>query len=110
MMNGLKTYLQENASQSRAEAMRLDQDDRQDEAKLAKIRANVYDIFASVLQVAAGQTDPEGFFRDRLQSIPANWAKALEKAQAHDETDAIWIEQTKLDTASKIQAYLNKEA
>ena len=110
MMNGLKTYLQENASQSRAEAARLDQDNRQDEAKLAKIRANVYDIFASVLQVAARQEDPEGFFRDRLQSIPANWAKTLEKAQAHDEIDAIWIEQTKLDTVSKIQAYLNKEA
>ena len=51
-------------------------DDRADEATFEKIRANVYDIFRTVLSVAArtcGEKDAAGrFFRQRMESIPTS--------------------------------------
>lgn len=82
-------------------------DDRADEATFEKIRANVYDIFRTVLSVAArtcGEKDAAGrFFRQRMESIPSGWAASWEKARQHDDAVRLRQEQVKLDTVGEIR-------
>ena len=82
-------------------------DDRADEATFEKIHANVYDIFRTVLSVAArtcGEKDAAGrFFRQRMESIPSGWAASCEKARQHDDAVRLRLEQVKLDTAAEIR-------
>ena len=60
----------------------LKADERGDEAVNEKVRANIFDVFRTVLSAAekAGRGDTKAvrsFFRDRLEIIPSGWAKKL---------------------------------
>lgn len=83
-------------------------DGRADEATFEKVRANIYDIFRTVLSVAVqhceGQPDAVGqFFLLRLQNIPESWESAYENAKTHNDTEKIYLEQLKLDTVAQIR-------
>ena len=83
-------------------------DDRMDEATFEKIRANVYDIFRTILSVAAkaAKNDPEEVkqaFALKAEQIPSNWNIAYEKAKQHDDAVKMKIEQIKLDTIHEIK-------
>lgn len=83
-------------------------DDRADEAAFEKIKANVYDIFRTVLSAAVKShgDDAEAvkrFFLLRIEQIPSNWAAACRKAMEHDDAVKMQIEQIKLDTVSEIR-------
>lgn len=92
----------------RGQALRAD--DRGDEAAFEKIRANVYDIFRTVLSVAERNCgDGEAARRfplRRLESIPSGWHASYEKAQAHDDPVKARIERIKLDTVGEIREAL----
>lgn len=84
-------------------------DGRADEAVFEKVTSNIYDIFRTVLSVAAKTCadDPEAlntFFRLRLARIPADWSAAYEKAAAHGDTEKMHVERLKLDTVAQIEA------
>ena len=84
-------------------------DGRGDEAAFEKIRANVYDIFRTVLSVAersCGDGAARRFLLQKLESIPSGWSASYEKAQAHDDPVKARIERIKLDTAGEIRAAL----
>lgn len=84
-------------------------DDRADEATFEKIRANVYDIFRTVLSAAAkanrGDAGAVGrFFLSRAEQIPESWAASYETAQTRGDAEAMQIERVKLDAAREIKA------
>ncbi len=83
-------------------------DDRTDEAAFERIKANVYDIFRTILAVAvkncAGEEDVRRFFVQRLQVIPSGWAASYDKARQHNDAVRMQIEQIKLDTIGEIKA------
>lgn len=84
------------------------EDDRTDEASFQKIRANVYDIFRTILSVAqkAGHNNSETvkhFFLKKTEQIPSNWKAAYEAAKQHDNVQKMLIEKIKLDTIHEIR-------
>lgn len=83
-------------------------DERTDEAAFEKIKANVYDIFRTILSVAVitCKGDPEAvrhFFVQKTQQIPSSWASAYDKAKQHNDVVKMRIEQIKLDTMGEIK-------
>lgn len=86
----------------------LREDARTDEANFQKIRANVYDIFRTILSVAqrTGKDDPDAvkqFFLVKAEQIPANWKAAYDAAKQHEDAERLLIEQIKLDTVQEIR-------
>ncbi len=83
-------------------------DERIDEATFEKVKANMYDIFRTILSVAVEtcKGDPEAircFFMLRAEQIPSNWAAAYDKAKQHNDAVKMQIEQIKLDTIGEIK-------
>ena len=90
------------------EQRKLLDDDRTDEANFEKIRANVYDIFRTILSVAVkigkGDTDAiKEFFHKKTEQIPAKWVSSYDKAKAHGEIEQMQIENIKLETIQEIK-------
>lgn len=109
-MDSLHTFLTEQAALCRTKAAALTADQRNDEAIFEKIRCNVFEIFASVLNAARQQPEPAAFFRRQLDAIPANWEAALKKAKAHGDDAKAHTELVKLEAVRAIRARLEGEA
>ena len=81
-------------------------DDRRDEANFEKIRANVFDIFRTILSVAEKTGKDEAavkqFFLLRAEQIPASWKASLENAQKHEDIVKAEIEKIKLKAKDEI--------
>ena len=104
----LNGYFDKEISLCEQRSKNLLADDRADEAAHEKIKANVYDIFRTILSVAVktGKGDPEAvsrFFFLKIQQIPSNWTTAYDQARQHDDTAKMQVEQIKLDTAARIR-------
>lgn len=92
----------------RQQEKNLQEDDRRDEANFQKIKANVYDIFKTILTVAqkVGNGNSQSikqFFWAKTEQIPASWKAAYEAAKLHDDTENMVIEMIKLDTIQEIR-------
>lgn len=109
-MDSLHAFLTEQAALCRAQAAALTADQRGDEAIFEKIRCNVFEIFASVLKAAGQQPEPMAFFRRQLDTIPANWEAAYQKAKAHGDDGRAHTELVKLEAVRIIRARLEAEA
>lgn len=105
-MESLHAFLSTEAAACKARAAALTADDRSDEAVFEKIRANVYEIFASVLTASQKAADPAAFFRARLADIPASWEASLEKARSHGDEARAHTETVKLEVVQAIRARL----
>lgn len=87
----------------------LKADSRKDEANFEKIRANIFTLFRTTLEVAC-RTYPDDeaavqhFFINRLEKIPGNWKEARETAELHHDEEKALIEGIKLETAEQICA------
>jgi len=110
MNDKLKIYLENRASQCKEKSGVLAGDLRRDEANMEKIRANVYELFRTVIDAAEKTQSTEaaakGFFVSRLESIPASWQAALDKAREHGDDTKAAIENIKLEAAADIKAAL----
>ena len=102
-MESLHTFLTDQAHICKQNAAALTADDRCDEAVFEKIRANVYEIFVSVLTAAQRTADPDAFFRARLADIPAAWETALEKARSRGDEARTHTETVKLEVVAVIR-------
>lgn len=83
-------------------------DDRPDEAAFEKIRANVYDIFRTVLSVgvqnSGGREEAaKAFFLEKLRQIPSAWMASYNQASQNHDGKKMYIEQLKMDTAQEIR-------
>lgn len=84
-------------------------DERSDESDFEKIKANIYDIFRTVFNIALktgdGDADAaERFFLLKAKEIPANWKKAYDIAKQHNDVQKMLTERLKLETMQDIKA------
>ncbi|MBE5961932.1 MAG: hypothetical protein E7256_11240 [Lachnospiraceae bacterium] len=103
-------------NQEKAECERevefLINDDRMDEANIAKIRLNVYDIMKTITKVpyetackGKEEEQAEILKKEYLrmnERIPGAWKAKLARAKEREEADEILIEETKLEVATHL--------
>ena len=103
-----ESYLDEQIAACKQRSKLLAEDDRMDEGTFEKIRANVYEIFKTILSVAervCGNDDSakKEFFLQKAEQIPANWAASYEKAKQNEDARKMHIESIKLDAIQEIK-------
>ena len=106
-------YLDAAIARCAEQEKKLIADDRKDEAVFEKIRANVYNIFRSILGVAVENCGEDAakirdFFLKRIDHIPASWMASYEAAKQHDDTAKVQIEEIKLAVVQEIKAQFTK--
>ena len=110
MNDKLKIYLENRAARCKEKSAALQADLRRDEANMEKIRGNVYEVFRTVIDAAektqSSEDTARGFFISRLDSIPAAWQSALDKAREHGDDARAAIEMIKLEAVADIRAAL----
>lgn len=90
-------------SRLQAEGMSLAASDRNDEAALVKVRANVYGICRTIVTVL----DAEGY-RKKLDNLRDTWSRALEMANAHGDVKQAVIEEIKLEALAEAAAQFGR--
>lgn len=103
-----EAYLEEQIAACRQRGKLLAEDGRTDEGNFEKIRANVYEIFKTILSVAervCGKDDMavKRFFLEKAEQIPASWAAAYETAQQNGDVERMHMEGIKLDAIREIK-------
>lgn len=101
-------YLDEQIAACKRRSKLLAEDDRIDEGNFEKIRANVYEIFKTVLSAAekvCGKDDSakRRFFLQKTEQIPAGWAASYDMAERNGDIEKMHIERIKLDIIQEIQ-------
>lgn len=94
----LNRYFEEQIAMCNQRNKKLLDDERTDEATFEKVKANVYDIFRTILSVAVRR-----FFVQKTEQIPSSWVTAYDKAKQHNDTVKMRLEQIKLDTIGEIK-------
>lgn len=111
-MNGqqrkFEVYLDKQIAACKRRSQLLAEDDRMDEGNFEKVRANVYEIFKTILSVAervCGGDEPakRDFFLEKAEQIPASWAASYERAEQNGDVEKMHIERIKLDTIREIK-------
>ena len=106
--NMMKAYLTHQQQACAAQQAALRQEGRADEAVFQQIRLNVFQLSSAVLDAAGKQPEGEGFFRQRMEQIPANWHTAREKALQHGNEIQAHLESIKLEAAEEIRSAFDK--
>ena len=107
-------YLTEIRKELQKVIQRLEQEGRQDEANLNKVRLNIVTVFETVANAdlrAAGSQDWEAFanwYQPRFASLSAPWRAKLEAARRHGDVSATAVEEAKIETAVWIEAAFHK--
>ena len=101
-------YLNEQIAACKQHSKLLTADDRMDEGNFEKVRANVYEIFKTILSVAertCGKDDlaKRRFLLQKAEQIPTSWMSSYEKAKQHGDVVKMHIESIKLDTIREIK-------
>ena len=96
-------YLQTNKERNLAEAAQLATQGREDDAILARIRANVFDIFLQTCDLKSG--DKTAVVFDHLKE---KWAADITLAQAHGDMAAVAVAQIKLAVLIEIEAEVTR--
>lgn len=101
-----RAYLADHKTQLKEEISSLEQQSRQDEANLAKIRLNIFEVFETVAQADEKVcTTWDAFctrYEPRFETLTAPWKKRLEAALRNSDARTCFIEETKLSTADHI--------
>lgn len=103
-----ESYLEEQITACKQRSKLLAQDGRMDEGNFEKIRANVYEMFKTILSAAervCGKDDfaKRKFFLKKTEQIPMNWTISYEKAKQNGDVEKMHIESIKLDTIQEIK-------
>lgn len=103
-----ESYLDEQIAACKQRSKLLAEDDRMDEGNFEKVRANVYEIFKTILSVAekvCGNDDlaKRHFFFTKTAQIPMSWTTSYEKAKQNRDVEKMRIESIKLDTIQEIK-------
>ena len=82
-------------------------DERADEARPLRAKANIYDVFGTLFDVAYKQSQGDlsacrEKFIKQAETVPANWKKSLEEAKAHEDMEKVLIEEAKLSAVTEI--------
>ena len=104
----LNSYFEEQIAMCGQRNKELLADEHTDEATFEKVKANVYDIFRTILSAAVknGKGDPDAvrrFFVQKTEQIPSSWETAYNKAKENNDAVKMCLEQIKLDTIGEIK-------
>ena len=103
-----ESYFDKQIAACKQRSKLLAEDDRTDEGNFEKVRANVYEIFKTILSVAervCGKDDlaKREFFLQKAEQIPTSWTASYEKAKQSGDVEKMHIESIKLDTIQEIK-------
>lgn len=106
-------YLDNSVTRCAEREKALVADERKDEAIFEKIRANVYNIFRTIIGVAVNTCGEDAdkireFFMKRIDHIPASWSASYEAAKQHNDSAKMQIEEIKLAVVQEIKAEFTK--
>ncbi len=109
----LNHYFEEQIAMCGQRNKQLLADERTDEATFEKVRANIYDIFRTILSVAIKTCKGDHhavrrLFVQKAEQIPSSWVAAYDKAKQHNDAVKMQIEQIKLDTTGEIKENFTK--
>ena len=90
-------YLQSEQESRLNQADALTADHRLDEANMAKIRANVFGIFATVSQKVG-----VSLIQEQIETIPEAWRESLSAAERYGDHTKAMIERIKLEAIAEI--------
>ena len=105
-MNEFIKYLNQSIETAQQKEQELIATERKDEANLQKIRANIYGICLTVVQVVAKTKSGEELWQDykgRLDNISKNWVESYEKAKTYQDVEKILIEETKFQVLNEVK-------
>ncbi len=107
-MQEFTNYLLVEKEACTAQADKLCKDSRMDECNLQKIRANIFDIFGTMLSVGCKQSGGDAekaqqFFLQKLNTIPQSWKISLAAAKKHGDFQKQTAEELKLQTVEQIR-------
>jgi len=91
-------YLKKNKERYYNEAARLTANGREDDAILAKVRANVFDIFLKTSALKAGDKTEKVF-----NHLKIKWTEDLALAEKYNDTATAAIKQIKLAVLTEIE-------
>lgn len=103
-----ESYLDEQIAVCKQRSKLFAEDGRMDEGNFEKVRANVYEIFKTILSVAervCGKDDlaKKRFFLQKAEQIPMSWTTSYEKVKQNGDAEKTHIESIKLDTIREIK-------
>ncbi len=109
----LNSYFEEQIAMRGQRNKELLADEHTDEATFEKVKANVYDIFRTILSAAVktGKGDPDAvrrFFVQKTEQIPSSWETAYNKAKENNDAVKMCLEQIKLNTIGEIKVNFAK--
>ena len=110
-MNEFIMYLNNAIETAHKKEQELIATERKDEANLQKIRANIYGICRTIVQVIAKEKSGEELWKEyagRLDNISKNWVESYEKAKAHQDVEKILIEETKFQVLHEVKEKIKK--
>ena len=102
----MDTFIQELKAQHallNEQAAQLRAQNKGDEAVFCTVRANVYDICATVCSVHMQRNDPAAA-EALLARFQKEWGAALEAAKRQDDAKKICVEETKLEALADVTA------
>lgn len=101
-----RAYLTQQQQKISASICELEQQNRQDEADLQKIRLNIVQVFETVAAAdekqSANWQDFCARYEPRFQKLTAPWRARLSSAVQHSDTRTRYVEETKLSMANHI--------
>ena len=104
-MNEFITYLESRIEEDKAEIVKLNAEDRRDDADFARVRTNIYEVCKSVSQTLLNRPgDGKAAVRAQFERFRTGWGAALEKAKQHDDIGGIAVEEIKLAALADITA------
>lgn len=103
-----ESYFDEQITACQQRSKMLAEDDRMDEGNFEKIRANVYEIFKTILSAAERVCEKDelakrAFFLQKAEQIPTSWRASYETAKQNGDVRKMHIESIKLDTIQEIK-------
>lgn len=103
----LKAYMAQEKQQTQGMIDALVADERADEARPYRAALNIYDVFASFLDVSWKQSKGEAAafkdgFHKLAENVPSQWRASLVKAKEHNDAEKVLIEEAKLQVADCI--------
>lgn len=106
-----RAYLTEQQRRLTQEIAKLEQQNRQDEANLQKVRLNIVQVFETVASADEKQSETwEDFlarYTPRFDTLTAPWCARLSAAVLHSDSRTRMVEETKLSMANHIQNAFN---
>lgn len=104
-------YIRKQLAECQRQSSALIAEDRKDEANIWRIKANIYDIFQTLMKVSVQQESKNGWdavcksFEEKAKRIPMSWKESYQRALEHEDAEKILVEEEKLAVVSNVMEF-----